>query len=244
MTSIIEKIRKIQALANNAGTEHEAALAAERVAQLCREHNLDIGVATLVEEEKTATEAQREHIGQWQAHYTYLADACENVFHVGRYRKPAGVAVKDMAGRVIGSRDGQALIFFGLRANVAAAVETYEYLLASVEALLESHIRTGGRLNGASDFRSFRLGCANRIHKEATRIKDASRQLAAQSSECTALIRLENQLIQAHSKKLKLRSRSGSHSGAANKDAYSAGFAAGARVDFHGARTTRMIGGR
>jgi hypothetical protein len=239
--SIIEKIRKLQALADNAGTEHEAAVAADRVAELCRQHNLDIGVATLVEEEKEASEARHEHAGRWSAHYSGLSAACGEVFHVGHYKKACGIVQKDGAGRIIGSKDGSALVFFGLKANVQAATETYEYLLASVEAMLESHIRAGGRLSGVSDFRAFRIGCATRIYQEATKIKEAGRQIAAQSEECNALVRLENQLMAAHRTKLHLRSGGGYR--VSHGDAYSAGYSAGGRVDFHGARSSRMIGG-
>lgn len=239
--SIISKIKKLQALANNAGTEAEAALAAQRVAELCMEHNLDIGVATLAEEEKTATEGQHAHLGTWQIHYSVLSAAVAEVFHVGHYKKPCGIVQKDRNGVVVGSKAGAALVYFGLKANVASATETYEYLLASVEALLESHIRTGGRLSGRSDFRAFRYGCAKRISEEADKIKAVSRQLHAASTECNALVRLEDQLIQQH--RATLRLKTGHATGVRQGDAFSAGYAAGSRVNFHGARSSRMIGG-
>lgn len=236
---ILDKIRKLHALAENAGTEHEAALAASRVADLCRQHNLDIGVATLIEEEKEATEAIHEHEGhRWQAHWTYLSNACDKLFDVASYRASAGKAVKDSRGVIVGQKNVAHLRFYGLKANVQSAVVTYEYLLASTEAMLESEIGKG--LFGASDYRSFRLGCAHRIFDEARKVAQASVALIPQTDDSTALIRLGSQLIHDHKKKLHLRSGGGS-AGPANRSAYSAGYAAGGRVDIHGARTSRML---
>lgn len=239
-SSILEKIRKIHALAERAGTEAEAANAAQRVADLCRQHNLDIGVATLQEEETKATEALHEHKGgKWQAHWTYLSNACDKLFDVASYRGKEGRAIKNAQGFVTGREEISVLHFYGLKANVAAAVVTYEYLLASVESLLEGHLADND-LSGVSEYRSFRLGCSERIYNEACK---TSKQIAAHvapSEESTALVRLGNQLIHTHRKALHLRSGGRSH-GASSHSAYSAGYAAGGRVDIHGARTSRML---
>lgn len=239
-SSILEKIRKIHALAERAGTEAEAANAAQRVADLCRQHNLDIGVATLQEEETKATEAIHAHKGgKWQAHWSYLALACDKLFDVAHYRGTEGRAIKNAAGVVTGREVVTVLHFYGLRANVASAVVTYEYLLASVEAMLESHL-IDSDLSGASDYRSFRIGCADRIDDEAAIVKQTV-ALIAPSEESTAVVRLGNQLIHAHHKALGLRSSGSRAAGAGSRDAYSAGYAAGGRVDIHGARTSRML---
>lgn len=240
-SSILEKIRKIHALAERAGTEAEAANAAQRVADLCRQHNLDIGVATLQEEETKATEALHAHKGgKWQAHWSYLALACDKLFDVAHYRGTEGRAIKNATGIVTGRETVSVLHFYGLKANVASAVVTYEYLLASVEAMLESHL-IGSDLSGASDYHSFRIGCADRIDDEAAKIVRQAVAYIAPSEESTAVVRLGNQLIQAHYKERGLRRSGSSSSGAANRDAYSAGYAAGGRVDIHGARTSRML---
>jgi hypothetical protein len=65
-------------------------------------------------------------------------------------------------------------------------------------------------------------------------------EVSASTTLSTALIRLGSQLIHDHKKKLQLCSGSGS-AGPANRSAYSAGYAAGGRVDIHGARTSRML---
>lgn len=243
--AILEKIRKLQALADRAGTEAEAALAAERVAQLCRAHNLEIGAVRIAEEETEASETERHHEGKMQAHWVYLANACIELFGVGYYRSRCAFPRKDTAGRVISVREGNKIVFYGLRASVASALVTYEYLLASVESMLEGWIRTGGRPDGAAGLRSFRLGCSERILSEARKVSNASRaQLAAAPAEVqhetAALVRVEKSLLAAHAKKMHLRS-GGGFSGASNGSAYNAGFAAGGRVDLHGARGSRML---
>jgi len=129
---------------------------------LCRQHNLDIGVATLQEEETKATEALHEHSGgKWQAHWSYLAMACDKLFDVAHYRGKGGRAIKNAAGFVTGREEITVLHFYGLKANVASSVVAYEYLLASVESMLEGHLASDD-LSGASEYRSFRLGCAER----------------------------------------------------------------------------------
>lgn len=241
--TIIEKIQKLQALADRAGTEHEAALAAQKVAELCEQHNLDIGVATLTQEETSATEAMHTHdSSRWAAHWSDLSSACGKMFTVGHYRKPVGIVVKDSSGTVVGKKDGQALVFYGLKANVAAATVTYEYYLASVESLLEGYIREGHSVFGASQMRSFRLGCASRINDEVAKVIQVKQQLIKATEESQALVRLENQLIKAHATKMHLRAGHG-YSGARSRDHYQAGYSAGARVDIRGARTSRMIRG-
>ena len=243
-SSIIDKIRKLQALADNAGTEAEAANAAARVAELCQKHNLDIGVAQLQEEEKTATEARHEHRGNMQAHWASLAAACGDLFGVGYYRTKAATIERDMFGNISRAGNGTTLVFYGLRASVQSALMTYQYLLASTESMLEGYIRTGGRPN-QSGMRSFRLGCATRIRQEAAKATGASKARIAAApadvqQETAALVRLENSLMRAHAAKLHLRAGS-SFSGVSDRGAYSAGYAAGGRVDLHGARTSRML---
>lgn len=238
---IIEKIQKIQALADNAGTEFEAALAAERVAELCRRHNLDIGVARLEREETEASEAVHGmNSTRWAAHWSALSVSCEKLFGVGVYKKSGYRVRKNLDGVIVGQEKQIATVFYGLKASVASATVTYEYLLASVEAMLEGWINAGN-LTDSTDRRSFRLGCSRRIFDEAVKVHNASVNLL-QSGDSLALVRLENALVQSHSRKMRLRKGSG-YAGAANRDAYGAGYRAGGQVDLHGARSSRMLSG-
>ena len=126
-TNIIEKIRKLQALSERAGTEAEAACAAQKIAELCHAHNLEIGVATLIEEEQSASESQHVHgSAVWQAHWSSLGKACDALFNVGHYRKNVNEVVKNTSGMVLGANKQQAIVFYGLRANVESAILAYE----------------------------------------------------------------------------------------------------------------------
>lgn len=234
---IIAKIQKLQALADNAGTEFEAALAAQRVADMCRKHNLDIGVARLEREESEASEATHtSNSSKWEAHWTYIAAACEKLFGVGVYKGRSHAVVKNMHGMITGTRTQSFTTFYGLKSSIAAANVTYEYLLASVEAMLEGWINTGHY----GDRRSFRIGCAKRVFDECAKIHTASRNLIADNIESMALVRLEGALLAKFKTAKRLRSN-GRASGASNRDAYGAGYAAGARIDPHGARSSRML---
>jgi hypothetical protein len=235
---LLDKLRKLTALAENAGTEAEAALAAQKVADLCEKYNLNIGVAKLSQEETSATEATYMSAGRVEVHINALAEACSQLFDVGRLRRPKSEPVmKD--GRVTGIKRVSVLVFYGLRANALAAQMTFEYLGASVEAMLQGWIRTRGHVN-REDMRSFRYGCAQRIMHEAQKLKAAKHNHTAPGSDGMALVKLSNQLVANHFKSLKL------HKGKTRRiyvaaGAKEAGYAAGGRVDLHGAQRSRML---
>lgn len=236
--SIIDKIQKLSALAERAGTEEEAASAGRKVAELCEKHNLEIGVAKLREDETSATEQSYSFGGRKQSHANGLCNAVEKLFDVGAYqtRRCEPVTVN---GRVTRGKEETVIVFFGLRANVQSAYMTFEYLMESVEAMLKGWIRAGNRgIN--EDLRSFRLGCAHRIHEEAKKLVAPKRALQIEGSESLALVRLSNQIVAEHSAKMKLRS-SGRSTGYGSSSAFAAGYAAGGRVDLHGARSNRML---
>lgn len=231
--SVIEKIKKLHALAERAGTEAEAALAADKVAELCRKHNLDIGVAKLREEEVDATESRYSHSSRnFQAHWGYLGKACEAQFGVGSY---------------LDRKIGMFFVFYGLKANAQAAAVTYEYFLESVEAMLKGWNRGEGKimaeaipLGGRVLNRSFRMGCAKRIMDEAMKLDQAKRKaLESGDAECQALILLESQLVRKHEATLRLTT--GKRLRGASSAAFDAGYVAGGRVDLHGARKGRML---
>ena len=240
MSDIQEKIKKLQALADNAGTEHEAALAAQLVADLCRKHNLDIGSIELEKQETEASESVR-GLGAklWNAHWSSLSVACNDLFGTSHYRKTIVRSVRNDQGFVVRTESECALVFYGLKANVDAASMTFSYLLASVESMLEGYISEGHALD-RSGIRAFRMGCANRIMHEAAKLAQLSKNLLAGNSEVTALVQIENQLIAAHKKKMGLRAGTRAH-GPSDSSAFNAGYRAGGRVDIHGARSSRML---
>jgi hypothetical protein len=246
MTSIIEKIQKLQALADRAGTEHEAALAAQRVAEMCQRHNLDIGVATLIEEETEASEARyvlpSTHLHAYQSK---LAAACDLLFHTYHCYHRGTLDIRRAGkGRFFLRQvePGTKLVFVGLKANVAAALETYRYLEASVESILDGHVRAGQPLKGRAAFRSFRIGVAHRIYKEALQARAAGEEHFEENEESQAVVWLEHELIRRYVEQNVRGGRGRSRRGATDGGAYRAGFDAGGKVDLHGARSSRMLG--
>lgn len=234
---IITKIQKLQSLADSAVNEHEAALAAQRIAELCERHNLDIGVARLQEEETRASDSTFILGAKRSAHINYLAFCIRKLFDVGTYQTMRYLPVTNKAGVVTGSKRQACEIIYGLKANVQSAIITLEYLQASIEAMLKGWILEGndGR---ETNRRSFRIGCANRISNEVKKITAVKPQIAG--SESQALVVLSNQLIKQYgvANGLKTVSRP---IGAVRPDAYSAGYSAGGRIDIHGARSSRML---
>lgn len=222
--AVIDKIRKIQALADRAGTEAEAATAAAMVAALCEKHNLDIGVARVQAEETSATVGGFDHgaKGKYQPHWGTLAVAAAKMLDVGTYR------------------DGMTIKFFGLSASVEGAIATHRYLVESVEAMLSGWKRTGEYCGSAAECRAFKIGCATRIYEKVAALK-AARVIPA-GSDAAALMVVSSQLVERHQAGLKLRAGARTRVGSGGRDAYGAGYSAGARVDIHGANG-RMIGG-
>ena len=200
---------------------------------------MDIGVAKLREEETSATEREYRFAGSRKsAHATGLCNAVEKLFDVGAYQTTRYDAIT-VDGVVKTGKAYRAFVFFGLKANVQSAHITFEYLMDSVEAMLKGWIREGNR-GADDDLRSFRLGCAHRIHEEAKKLVIPKRALQIEGSESLALVRLSNQIVAAHSAKMQLRS-SGRSAGYGSRNAFAAGYAAGGRVDLHGARSGRML---
>jgi hypothetical protein len=175
-SAIIEKIRKLHALSERAGTEAEAANAATRVRELLEKHNLDIGTIELKAE--PGTSARTRGLGQKKEHYAILATVCNELFDVQCYLQCT-------------PRQQHFYAFVGLKANVEAACMTLEYLIDSVESILEFWKEQeqglfGGFFHGKAqlgrkDYRAFRIGAARRIHD---RVID-EKQRAAQASVTT-----------------------------------------------------------
>jgi Protein of unknown function (DUF2786) len=237
---ILEQIRKIHALSERAGTEAEAANAAARVAELCRKHNIDIGVALLEREETSASEARDLESGVLEAHTVTLANACHLLFDVESYSAAGYEPVREN-GTLVGQRRTSTRVFYGLKANVEAALITYQYLKASVEALLDGWVRTTPGPKGRSGYRAFRIGCARRIKAMAEQHVAGSKVLIPETEASTAIVRLGNSLIARYAKEKQLRKTHLAGVRGNGMTAYAAGYAAGSRVDLHGARSSRML---
>ena len=229
---ILDKIRKLHALANNAGTEAEAANAASKVADLCFKHNLEIGSIQLEDEEVSASEAIDEFEGNNKRYRYPLSKACEILFNVGCYQRRQGTIVKGKWMR------GGAMVFYGLRANVESALVTYRYFVASVDSMFDGYVNEGNHAGGGNG-NSFRHGCARRICDESEKQAEHSNAFISGNTECMAIVHIGDRLVKQHGEKLHLRKTS-SNGSPINHDAYAAGYRAGGRVNLHGANN-RML---
>ena len=130
--------------------------------------------------------------------------------------------------------------FVGLPANVEGCLLTFNYLLASIDSLLDgSGLKTDPR-RGRADYRAYRIGCAKRLHEIASAIKH---QRIAQGGDHTqALVLLGQHVAKRHIESLKLKGGLSWNEGVSGSDlAFSQGYEDGDRIDIHGARTTRML---
>jgi hypothetical protein len=223
---IIQKIRKLHALAERASTEAEAALAAARVQDLLTKYNLDLGEVVLKEDPGGTMEAGR----AWRRipeHASTLAIACNDIFDVLHY----------LQGHP--SR-GWRFVFIGLRTNVEAAALTYEYLVESIEALVQGAKRRD-LIHGSEEFLAFRLGASMRIRELA---RERKVQTMAADPRYGELVHIGKALAQSLHQAIKFEFVRGSGFGGfmnVGSTAYSHGYAEGSRVDLTGARTGRML---
>jgi hypothetical protein len=224
LNPILDKIRKIHALAERAGTEAEAANAAARVQELLAKHNLDLGQVLLKEDPGTSMEAGNP-FRRTPSHTGILAKICREMFDVLNY--------------FTGSRHfGWRYTFIGLRANVEAAATTFEYLTESVEALVAG-AKTRNLLYGNQEFADFRCGAAWRIWEMARQQK--AETLAA-NPVYGELVHIGNALALRMYSALKFRGERGGFGGdSSGTMAFSLGYAEGGRIDPSGARTGRML---
>jgi hypothetical protein len=219
-SEILKRIRSLKALAERAGTEAEAALAAERVRELLERYNLEAGAVRIEEDGAIDVEALA-FTKRRQPHIRNLVAAVDVLFGV------AGVWDEE-------SDRGRRYLLYGAKANVEAAQATLSYLVAAVVELSRSE---------RIDKRSFRCGASVRIFEMCERHADVSRRsLERGEGDGLAIVRLTEQLTHDYARKrfpgltMKTESRV-----FVNANRFDAGYVAGARIDIHGARTSRML---
>lgn len=223
--AILDKIRKLHALAESPGNEAEAALAASRVQALLSKHNLELGEVVLKKDPGASVEAGR----AWRRmpeHAHTLGRACNNMFDVLHYFR---------GGRSYGWR----FVFIGLKANVESAVVTYEYLMESVEALGRG-AKAQDLIFGIDEFMAFRSGAADRIREMARQQKA---QALAVNPAYGEIVHIANALANDLMGAMKFKGFRGAAFGLGSigTAAYSHGYEQGGRVDLAGARANRML---
>lgn len=162
-SQLLERIRALCRLSKDPANEHEAALAADRVRTLLEKHNLSL--RDVVEQRVEGAEAVAGRWSRLPRYVVVLANACKLMFDVAWFHSRRGI------------------VFCGLEANIAAAVETLDYFDTAILSLLllRTSIRARRRRN------SYRLGAATRVAYEVKRLKD---EAVATSADSTALVHI------------------------------------------------------
>lgn len=227
--SILDRIHKLNTLANAAGTEAEAANAAQRVRDLLLKYNLELGAVALSEQE--AMEAEAESSAKRRpVHSQVLFTATQKLCGVGGY--------------YLRNKKRKTPVFYGARSNVDAAVAAYQYLKVSVERIWETgETRTEQTVrqpnlffhylevkpNRDYDRRSFLIGCSSRILERIG-------QQSATGAENMAIMRVTDLIVQRHYEKLKDGFKQEKAQQVSMETlAFDAGHKAGGSVDIHGA---------
>lgn len=170
---IIERLKKLIAMADR-GTEHEAALASERMQALLQEFNLTrADVESRGEDvEETAATAKRERMEHDRsAIYVYqrqlMTNIAENNFcmHFIRTRRVKTGKINRWGDYETQRRTSHLLI--GRSENVQATILMYDYLIDTMHRLLPSNID-----KRSSEAKLWLLGCSEtlceRLHKQRT----------------------------------------------------------------------------
>jgi len=140
--NLLEKISKLLALANSPN-EHEAALAAEKAAELLAQHNLS--VADLGEDkDEDITKGIVDKTGRYVTWKMWIL---------------AGIANANGCQAMRSTYSGEMRVV-GAETNITVSKSMYEYLTAVVDRLVKQH-----RGKGRAFINAFRVGCATRLRQ-------------------------------------------------------------------------------
>ncbi|MEM1172449.1 MAG: DUF2786 domain-containing protein [Cyanobacteria bacterium P01_H01_bin.35] len=140
--NLLEKISKLLALANSPN-EHEAALAAEKAAELLAQHNLS--VADLGEDkDEDITKGIVDKTGRYVTWKMWIL---------------AGIANANGCQAMRSTHTGE-MRLVGTETNITVSQSLYEYLTAVVDKLVKQH-----KGKGRAFINAFRVGCATRLRQ-------------------------------------------------------------------------------
>ena len=163
MSRIIEKIQKLLRLAQNAGSEAEAALAAQRAADLMAAHEIHEAEISLAD----PTELR-------------APEPIEKCFEVTTTKKRVAwhMRVTNAVARSYGAMaywSGGRVVLFGRLSAVQAANYTAHYLMREVDKITDKEAATTAGYS--KTYRnSFRLGCANRVADRLDELTEAKKK--------------------------------------------------------------------
>jgi len=181
--SIIRKIQKAYALAQNAGTEAEAATAMSMVQDLMAKYNLDIatventpvaGGTKPVEEKREKSVINRSAMYKWQRELWGVIGDVNFCWIWVQNRKEHDYSKRD--GTILRSRRVKRFTILGRESNVIAAKLMGEYICDTIERILPfPHVE---RLSRSAI--SWREGCADRLRM---RLWEKFRELKASTPD-------------------------------------------------------------
>jgi hypothetical protein len=233
---ILERIGKLFALGESPN-ENEAAAALALADRLLEKYNLTRGVLEDSARQR-AEKGMTDSLGANVPAYKYtLVEATAHLHNVEWYRS---CARRRTDANAVDLRYRWAfdkyIVFVGLPANVATALATYSYLAATAEAFC----RSIGRDTGGINARDYKQGFADRIRARVSEYKRTAQDVPGFAD----LMRIGNQVARNAMRVESLFFGGGSFriaGGAREGTAYQRGYADGARVDLHGAHTSRML---
>jgi hypothetical protein len=148
--AVIDRVKKLFALSESPN-ENEAAAALARANELLEKHNLTRGVVEDTAQQK-AEKGETDSLGVNVQPYKYtLVQATVKLHDVEWYRKGHKRAAPPCSRSVWDKH----IVFLGLPANVATALVTLPYLVATTEAFSRAV-----RRDGETNLRDYRLGFA------------------------------------------------------------------------------------
>jgi hypothetical protein len=229
-SEITIKVKKLLALAERAVTEAEAVAAVGMAQQLIANYHLTLSSVEL--EEEGAIEKESSASTRIRPHAVIIARTACLLFDCGFYFR--GIEQSGSAWRNTIKRS---FCFVGLAANVEGCLMTFTYFLAAVESLLNG---SKEREWTQSDHRAYRIGCAKRLQTMATEIK--RQRIEAGGEQAQAVVLIGQQVAKRHIQALNLKGGlSWSASPGRSVVAFDKGYQDAARIDIHGARTSRML---
>jgi hypothetical protein len=228
---VLERIAKLFALSESPN-ENEAAAALARANKLLEKYNLTRGVVTDAAQQK-AEKGMTDSLGaQVQAYKYTLVRATAYLHDVEWYReshrRPTALWQRTAYDKHI--------VFVGLSANVATALVTFPYLVATAEAFSRAVRRERFEASWMGDYKQ---GFADRIWTRVSEHKRAARSHPGAAE----LIRVGTEIAR-NAMQIEDLFLGGSFSfgrGVGDSEAYQRGYQDGARVDLHGAQANRML---
>jgi len=178
--SILNKIKNMLDLAANAGTEHEAALAASMAHKFMEKHNLCMEEVSEFSTDDTEIREESVHksgrLATWKMNLLHHGVApvfnCRVLICSG-YRK-------------------RTLKLVGTKADMAIARVTFDYLVSAVERLAKRHVKGCGR----SYINSYKLGAVaticSRLKAQARENREEVEQYATKTGTALAVVKDAN----------------------------------------------------